>query len=144
MLRIHCLQLWFNLSDPAVEETLYDSRAMRALVGICLGRFRAWPTMAASSTTSCTQSSGRYAVAKRKIDSKRAAACPPYGIPRGCGFAEVGRIRTTPLWLNAGQPLELTCQIKDRGANCQEPGTLVTARVGGACDTQRRPVAGVR
>ena len=30
MLRIHCLQLWFDLSDPAVEEALYDSRAMRA------------------------------------------------------------------------------------------------------------------
>jgi len=29
MLRIHCLQLWFDLSDPAVEEALYDSRAMR-------------------------------------------------------------------------------------------------------------------
>ena len=38
MLRIHCLQLWFNLSDPAVEEALYDSLAMRAFVGIDLGR----------------------------------------------------------------------------------------------------------
>jgi IS5 family transposase len=38
MLRIHFLQHWFNLSDPAVEETLYDSRAMRSFVGIDLGR----------------------------------------------------------------------------------------------------------
>ena len=38
MLRIHCLQLWFNLSDPAVEEALDDSRAMRTFVGIDLGR----------------------------------------------------------------------------------------------------------
>jgi IS5 family transposase len=38
MLRIHFLQHWFNLSDPAVEETLYDSRAMRRFVGIDLGR----------------------------------------------------------------------------------------------------------
>ena len=38
MLRIHCLQLWFDLSDPAVEEALYDSRAMRAFVVIDLGR----------------------------------------------------------------------------------------------------------
>ncbi len=29
MLRIHFLQHWFNLSDPAVEEALYDSRTMR-------------------------------------------------------------------------------------------------------------------
>jgi len=38
MLRIHFLQHWFNLSDPAVEETLYDSRSMRRFVGIDLGR----------------------------------------------------------------------------------------------------------
>jgi len=38
MLRLHCLQQWFNLSDPAVEEALYDSHAMRQFVGIDLGR----------------------------------------------------------------------------------------------------------
>ena len=38
MLRMHCLQLWFNLSDPAVEEALYESTSMRAFVGIDLGR----------------------------------------------------------------------------------------------------------
>jgi hypothetical protein len=29
MLRLYFLQHWFNLSDPAVEEALYDSQAMR-------------------------------------------------------------------------------------------------------------------
>ena len=38
MLPIHCLQHWFNLSDPAVEETLYDSRAVLEFVSIDLGR----------------------------------------------------------------------------------------------------------
>ncbi len=38
MLRLHCLQQWFSLSDPAVEEALYDSRALRQFVGIDLGR----------------------------------------------------------------------------------------------------------
>ena len=38
MLRIYFLQLWFNLSDPGVEETLYDSAAMRQFAGIDLGR----------------------------------------------------------------------------------------------------------
>lgn len=38
MVRIYFLQQWFNLSDPAVEEALYDSTAMRAFVGIDLGR----------------------------------------------------------------------------------------------------------
>lgn len=28
MLRIYFLQLWFNLSDPAVEEALYDSASI--------------------------------------------------------------------------------------------------------------------
>jgi IS5 family transposase len=37
MVRIYLLQLWFNLSDPAVEEALYDSVAMRNFVGIDLG-----------------------------------------------------------------------------------------------------------
>lgn len=38
MLRIHFLQHWFELSDPAVEEALYDSRVMREFVGIDLGQ----------------------------------------------------------------------------------------------------------
>ena len=38
MLRLYCLQQCFNLPDPAVEEALYDSRALRQFVGIDLGR----------------------------------------------------------------------------------------------------------
>jgi len=38
MLRIYFLQQWFNLSDPAVEEALYDSAVMSSFVGIDLGR----------------------------------------------------------------------------------------------------------
>ena len=38
MLRIYFLQYWFKLSDPAVEEALYDPQAMRRFVGIDLGR----------------------------------------------------------------------------------------------------------
>ena len=37
MLRIYFVQQWFTLSDPAVEETLYDSPVMRQFVGIDLG-----------------------------------------------------------------------------------------------------------
>src|SRR6201984_1285219 len=37
MLRIYFLQQWFNLSDPGVEEALYDSAVMREFVGIDLG-----------------------------------------------------------------------------------------------------------
>ena len=49
MLRLHCLQPWFNLSDPAVEEALYDSRAMRQFVGSDLGR-----EPVPEETTTCT------------------------------------------------------------------------------------------
>jgi IS5 family transposase len=38
MLRMYFLQHWFNLSDPAVEEALYDSPSLRAFVGIDLGQ----------------------------------------------------------------------------------------------------------
>jgi len=48
MLRIHFLQHWFNLSDPAVEEAMYDSRAIRRFVGIDLGH-----ELAPDETTVC-------------------------------------------------------------------------------------------
>ena len=37
MLRIYFLQQWFNLSDPAVDEALYDSPLMRGFAEIGLG-----------------------------------------------------------------------------------------------------------
>lgn len=37
MLRIYFMQHWYNLSDPAMEEALYDSRAMREFAGVDLG-----------------------------------------------------------------------------------------------------------
>jgi IS5 family transposase len=37
MLRIHFLQNWFNLSDPGVEEALYDVESMRRFARIDLG-----------------------------------------------------------------------------------------------------------
>ena len=37
MLRIYFLQQWFNLSDPAAEDSLYDIESMRRFCGIELG-----------------------------------------------------------------------------------------------------------
>ena len=34
MLRIYFMQQWFNLSDPAMEDALYDSESMRRFAGI--------------------------------------------------------------------------------------------------------------
>jgi transposase, IS5 family len=36
MLRIYLLQLWFDLSDPQAEDTIYDSESMRRFVGVDL------------------------------------------------------------------------------------------------------------
>ncbi len=37
MLRIYFMQQWFNLSDPAMEDALYDIESMRRFAGIELG-----------------------------------------------------------------------------------------------------------
>src|SRR5215471_3552207 len=34
MLRIYCMQQWFNLSDPQAEDALYDMESMRRFAGI--------------------------------------------------------------------------------------------------------------
>ena len=38
MLRVYCLQQWYNLSDPGAEEALYDIQSMRAFCCLELGR----------------------------------------------------------------------------------------------------------
>lgn len=40
MLRMYCVQHWFNLADAACEDALLDSTALRRFVGIDLGRER--------------------------------------------------------------------------------------------------------
>ena len=40
MLRIHFLQQWFNLSDPAMEEALYDTPMFREFAGLDTGEDR--------------------------------------------------------------------------------------------------------
>ena len=40
MLRIHFLQQWFNLSDPAMEEALYDTPMFREFAGLDAGEDR--------------------------------------------------------------------------------------------------------
>src|SRR4030065_1836752 len=37
MLRIYFMQQWYGLSDPAMEDALYDSESMRRFAGIDLG-----------------------------------------------------------------------------------------------------------
>ena len=40
MVRMLCVQHWYNMADEACEEALYDSASLRSFVGIDLGRER--------------------------------------------------------------------------------------------------------
>ena len=55
MLRIYCLQQWYNLSDPGAEEALYDIQSMRAFCGLELGRGE-FPTRRRSSISAICSS----------------------------------------------------------------------------------------
>jgi len=55
MLRIHFLRHWFDLSAPAVEEALYDSRAMRRYAGIDLGGSRCLMRSPSASFAACAR-----------------------------------------------------------------------------------------
>lgn len=70
MLRMYFLQLWFNLSDPAVEEALYDSVSMRAFVGIDLG-----VEAAPDETTICKF---RHLLEKHELGKKLLSAVNEY------------------------------------------------------------------
>ena len=85
-----------------------------------------------------------FVVDGRKVTQRAAAGCLPYGVPRSCRFDSVGRYRRTPGWLNSGIALEIHCSVPDRGEQCQKQATgPEVVSVGGACDTEMRPVAGV-
>ncbi len=56
MLRIYFLQQWFNLSDPAVEEALYNSLTMRRFVDIDLGREPAPDETTVCRSVTCSRS----------------------------------------------------------------------------------------
>ncbi len=85
-----------------------------------------------------------FVVDGRKVDLKKSSRCAPYGIPGGCDFEGVGRFRKTPSWLDAGTPLELACRIQQRGASCNADPVVEAVTVGGVCDKEMRPVAGVK
>ena len=61
MLRVYCLQQWYNLSDPGAEEALYDIHSMRAF---------------SASNSAATQSPTR-----RRLKSMATAAGPEPATP---------------------------------------------------------------
>ncbi|MBK5966129.1 hypothetical protein CCR95_19095 [Thiocystis minor] len=85
-----------------------------------------------------------FRVDARKVSLRAPGSCPAYGIPSGCRSGAVGRYRKTPNWLSDGKPLGMTCRLSNRGESCRDEGTTNTVEVGGVCDKEMRPVAGVR
>ena len=85
-----------------------------------------------------------FVIDGRKIQLKTPSRCYANGIPVGCGPQENGRYRRTPPWLTAGRPLALKCRIRDSGNQCNDSPTTQEAEVGGICDIEMRPVAGVK
>lgn len=42
ILRVHLMQNWFSLSDPAMEEALYEIASMRQFAEVCGKTFPPW------------------------------------------------------------------------------------------------------
>jgi hypothetical protein len=84
-----------------------------------------------------------FVVDERKVSLRQAKGCLPYGVPRGCPFKSIERYRKAPPWLSSGKTLEISCKVKDTGSSCRGKDVAKLEKVGGVCDTQMRPVAGV-
>jgi len=85
-----------------------------------------------------------FVIDGRKVELQAPTRCAPYGTPSGCQFGQIDRYRRTPSWVNAGDPLRLNCRVRASGEDCQAAVTVETVQVGGACDTEMQPFAGVR
>jgi hypothetical protein len=79
----------------------------------------------------------------RKVSLQPSKSCRPWGTPPGCARGEVGRHRRVPSWLATGRPLEITCRVRARDPGCTSGAESAIAKVGGACDVDMQPVAGV-
>lgn len=85
-----------------------------------------------------------FVVDARKVSLKNSNRCIAYGIPSGCPNKKVGRWRKPPSWLHSGRPLAISCSIRDRGESCSESEKARSVEVGGKCDTNMRPVSGIK
>jgi hypothetical protein len=84
-----------------------------------------------------------FVIDGRAVLFEPSARCTPYGVSRNCRFDDIRRHRKTPGWLSSGDPRSLTCRVRARGESCRDEPALQTIRVGGTCDVDMQPVAGV-
>ncbi len=85
-----------------------------------------------------------FAIDRRKVELRPSRRCTPYGTSTRCDHGSAGRHRKTPSWLSAGSPIRIECSVEERGEDCSAPPTRGSAAVGGYCDREMQPVAGVR
>ena len=73
MLRVYFLQQWFNLSDPGVEEALYESPVLRRFVGVDLASARAGRehNLAIPASAGTTRSGRSHAATGERISESR-------------------------------------------------------------------------
>lgn len=79
MLRVYFLQQWFNLSDPGVEEALYESPVLRRFSGVDLGR-----ASAPDETTICRF---RHLLEKHELGGAMLERVNEYLATRGIAIA---------------------------------------------------------
>ncbi len=84
-----------------------------------------------------------FVIDGRKVALRNPKRCTPFGTPRGCRFDRVGRRRKVPPWLARGAPLQLRCQVQATGEGCDQSPLLELGKVGGVCDVEMQPIAGV-
>lgn len=84
-----------------------------------------------------------FTVDARKVSLKGSGGCTPHGTSPRCRHEGAVRHRRTPGWLATGKPLALDCRVQARGETCRAEPALQSARVGGLCDKEMQPVAGV-
>ena len=75
MLRVHCVQLFYNLSDPGMEDLLYEAESVRRFVGLRLSSRPPFSTFVISwSVTDWGRSYSRRSLKCREgtiVDSSR-------------------------------------------------------------------------
>jgi len=85
-----------------------------------------------------------FVVDGRKIAGARPTGCRPHGLAASCTPGPVGRYRKIPSWFETGKPLRTLCRVEERGPSCALPSSAArTVAVGGPCDREMQPVAGV-
>ena len=155
MLRIHCLQLWWNLSDPAMEEELHERPLYRRFAGLdgaarMSVRPRIVPTgnsmlpilkpLKACSTFAWLGSGSRYRTSRKTPATRNTRM----GVRRDQNKSR-GRIRTQTSNMGfskqtgraEGRSFRQTAKARWQAAGCLG-GVCIHANPGGRCDKGER------